>query len=240
MAFENFRSRYKQASAEYKEKLALKKAAAEAHKQAIKAAEEARIKAILSGNIEPVQVVVNLQPDEKAYADFGAKRIAVVDSVIEKTVGKSKKKGVLTRTVVGGILLGPLGAVGGAATAGSKGNSVTTQQVVSNLQVVDTGSLIFTNKRIVFVGNNVLSLKYDHLIAVNFDKTKKGTKVNLKYEGMLKGEHFIVGGEKAKDTELYFKGITEKLLLAESNDTDKPSEESAPTQPQIRKIPKIQ
>lgn len=236
MALENFRARYKQASAEYKEKRALKKAAEEAHKQAVKAVEEARIEAILSGNIEPVQVVVNLQSDEKAYVDFGAKRMAVVDSVIEKTAGKSKKKGVLTRAVVGGVLLGPLGAVGGAATAGSKSNSVTTQQTVSRLQAVDTGSLIFTNKRIVFVGNNVLSLKYDQLIAVNFDKTRTGTKLNLKYEGMLKGEHFIVGGEKAKDTELYFKGITEKLLLTEPNEMTKSNEGPAQAQPQIRKV----
>lgn len=240
MAFENFRSRYKQASAEYKEKQALKKATAEAEKEAIRVAEEARVAAILSGKIEPVQVVVNLQPGENAYADFGAQRMAVVDRIVEKTVGKSKKKGVLTRAVVGGVLLGPLGAVGGAATAGSKHNSVTTQQTVSRLEAVDTGSLIFTNKRIVFVGNNVLSLKYDQLIAVNFDKIKTGTKLHLKYQGMLQGEHFIVGGEKAKDTELYFKGITEKLLLSEQNNIMKSGEGSAPTQPQIRKIPKIQ
>jgi hypothetical protein len=240
MAFKEFRARYKVAATEYKEKQALKRATTEARKQAIKAAEEARIEAILSGNIEPIQVVVNLQLDEKAYADFGAKRMAVVDSIIEKTVGKSKKKGVVTRALVGGVLLGPLGAVGGAATAGSKNDSVTTQQTVSKLQVVDTGSLIFTNKRIVFVGNNVLSLTYDQLVAVNFDKTRAGAKLNLKYEGMLKGEHFIVGGDKARDTELYFKGITEKLLLTEQKEVKTSSEGPVPAQPQIRKIPKIQ
>jgi len=240
MAFEKFSARYKQASTEYKEKHAIKKAAKEAEKQAIKDAEEARIQAILSGNIEPVQVVVNLQPGEKAYADFAAKRMAIVDSVIEKTVSKSKKKGVLTRAVVGGVLLGPLGAVGGAATAGSKNNSVTTHQTISKLQAVDTGSLIFTNERIVFVGDNVLSLKYDQLVSVNFDKIRTGTKLHLKYEGMLRGEHFIVGGEKAKDTELYFKGITEKLLLTDPNDKLTSSESTAPSQPPIRKIPKIQ
>jgi hypothetical protein len=240
MAFKEFRARYKAAAAEYKEKQALKKATAEAQKQAMKAAEDARIQAILSGNINPVQVVVNLQPDEKAYADFGAKRMGIVDTVIQKTVGKSKKKGVLSRAVVGGVLLGPLGAVGGAATAGSKNNSVTTQQTVSKLQIVDTGSLIFTNKRIVFVGNNVLSLKYDQLIAVNFDKTRTGMKLHLKYEGMLESEHFVVGGEKAKDTELYFKGITEKLLVTERKDMASPGEDPTPVRPQIRKIPKIQ
>ncbi|CAN5160740.1 hypothetical protein BH09PAT3_BH09PAT3_7130 [soil metagenome] len=229
MIFKDITNKIHKAATDYKEGQELKKATEEARKQSI-----------LDGKIEPVQVLVNLEQDEKAYADFGAKRMAVIDSIIEKTVGKSKKKGVITRAVVGGVLLGPLGAVGGAATAGSKNNSTTTQETVSKLQVIDTGSLIFTNKRIVFVGNNVLSLTYDKLIAVNFDKTMSGMKLNLKYEGMLKGEHFIVGGEKAKDTELYFKGITQKLLLKETTDAIETIEPTTQVVQPVLRTPKIQ
>lgn len=31
-----------------------------------------------------------------------------------------------------------------------------------------------------------------------------------------KDEQYVVSGEKAKDTELYYKGITDKLLLQET------------------------
>lgn len=209
MAFEKFTAGVKKRINDYKDEQARKKAE-----------EEARQQKILAGEIEPVQVIVNLEPNEKAYAEFGAKRMAVVDRVVEKTVSKSKKKGVVTRAVVGGVLLGPLGALGGAATAGSKGNSTTTQETVSKLEAVDTGSLILTNKRLVFMGQNLVSLPYDKLLAVSFAGSMGGKKLIVKYEGMLKDEHYVVSGEKAKDTELYYKGITEKLLIQETGATD--------------------
>ena len=205
MAFEKFTAGVKKRINDYKDEQARRKAE-----------EEARQQKILAGEIEPVQVIVNLEPNEKAYAEFGAKRMAVVDRVVEKTVSKSKKKGVVTRAVVGGVLLGPLGALGGAATAGSKGNSTTTQETVSKLEAVDTGSLILTNKRLVFMGQNLVSLPYNKLLAVSFAGSTGGKKLIVKYEGMLKDEHYVVSGEKAKDTELYFKGITDKLLLQET------------------------
>ena len=118
------------------------------------------------------------------------------------------------------MLLGPLGALGGAATAGSKGNSTTTQETVSKLEVVDNGSLILTNKRLMFVGQNVVSLPYSKLVAVSFGNSMTGKKLFVKYEGMLKDEQYVISGDKAKDTELYYKGITDKLLLSETQLTD--------------------
>ena len=209
MAFEKLTSNIKKKINDYKDEQARKKAE-----------EEARQQKILSGQIEPVQVVVSLEQNEKAYVELGAKRMAVVDRIIEKTVGKTKKKGVVTRAVVGGVLLGPLGALGGAATAGSKGNSTTTQETVSKLEVVDNGSLILTNKRLMFVGQNVVSLPYSKLVAVSFGNSMTGKKLFEKYEGMLKDEQYVISGDKAKDTELYYKGITDKLLLSETQLTD--------------------
>lgn len=206
MAFEKFTSSIKKKINDYKDEQARKKAE-----------EEARQQKILSGQIEPVQVVVSLEPNEKAYVELAAKRMAIVDRVIEKTVSKSKKKGVVTRAVVGGALLGPLGALGGAATAGSKGNATTTQETVSKMEAVDSGSLVLTNKRLMFVGQNIVSLPYSKLIAVSFANTLGGKKLMVKYEGMLKDENYVVSGEKAKDTELYYKGITSKLMLRETN-----------------------
>lgn len=216
MAFEKFTSNMKKRINDYKDEQARKKAAEAARQQKMLAEEEARQQKILSGAIEPVQLTINLDPNEKAYADFGAKRMAIVDRIIEKTVTKSKKKGVVTRAVVGGVLLGPLGALGGAATAGSKGNSTTTQETVSKVETVDSGTLLLTNKRIMFMGQNIVSLPYSKLLAISFEDTVGGKKMIVKYEGMLNHEHYVVNGEKAKDTELYYRGITDKLLLQET------------------------
>lgn len=173
------------------------------------ALEQARQQEILAGNIAPITVTVNLQQDEKAYLELTARRMASVDSIVEQTVGKSKKKHVVGRAVVGGVLLGPLGALGGAATAGSKNKSTTTQQTVSKIQQVDSGQMLLTNKRFIFIGNNnIISLTYPEIIATSFN----GSKASIKYDGMLNSEYYEVHGPTANDTQLYYKGITEHIV----------------------------
>lgn len=173
------------------------------------ALEQARQQKILAGDIAPIVVSVNLQPDEVAYLELTARRMASVDSIVEQTVGKSKKKHVVGRAVVGGVLLGPLGALGGAATAGSKNKSTTTQQTVSTMKQVDSGQMLLTNKRFIFIGNNnIISLTYPEIIATSFN----GSKASIKYDGMLNSEYFEVFGSTANDTPLYYKGITEHIV----------------------------
>jgi hypothetical protein len=184
----------------------------QADKAQKQADEEERQTKILAGNIAPISILVNLESGETAYLELPANRMATVERIEEHTVGKTKKKGVVTRAVVGGVLLGPLGALGGAATAGSKGNSKTIQKSVSRVERVDTGKLIFTNKRVMFLGNNVFSLPYQNIVAAEFSGGYGGNKLALKYQDMLNGEHFIVSGPNAKDSELYYKGITTNLV----------------------------
>lgn len=174
------------------------------------ALEKERQQKILTGNIKPIVVSMNLRPDEKAYLELSAIRMASVDSVIEHSVGKSKKKGgnVVGRAIVGGVLLGPVGALGGAVTAKSKNSSTTTQQVVSKIEKVDSGQLILTNKRFIFLGNNnVISLTYPEIIATSFS----GNNATIKYSGMLNSEHYVVHGPTATDTQLYYSGITQHI-----------------------------
>lgn len=192
----------------------LKKAVSDyqADKAQKRADEEQRQNKILAGNIAPISILVNLEPNEVAYLELPANRMATVERIEEYTTGKTKKKGVLTRAVVGGVLLGPLGALGGAATAGSKGNSKTIQKTVSRVERVDTGKLIFTNKRLVFLGNYVFSLPYQNIVGAEFSGGLGGSKLALKYQEMLNGEHFILSGPNAKDSELYYKGITANLF----------------------------
>ncbi len=172
------------------------------------ATERVRQQKILAGDIKPIAVSMNLQADEKAYLELSANRMASVDSIIEHSIGKSKKKGVIGRAIVGGVLLGPVGALGGAATAKSKNSSTTTQQVVSKIEQVDSGQLILTNMRFIFVGNNnVISLTYPEIIATSFS----GNRATIKYNGMLNSEYFEVYGPTANDTQLFYRGITQHI-----------------------------
>lgn len=199
-----------QKAKERKEEKAKQLAIEQAEKDRQIALEKERQQKILTGNIKPIVVSMNLQADEKAYAELPAIRMASVDSIIEQSVGKSKKKGgsVVGRAIVGGVLLGPVGALGGAVTAKSKHSSTTTQQVVSKMEQVDSGRLILTNKRFIFLGNNnVISLTYPEIIATSFS----GNNATIKYNGMLNSEHYVVQGPTATDTQLYYNGITQHI-----------------------------
>lgn len=174
---------------------------------------EERKELILAGNIEPIDVSVTLQKNEKAYIAVNAKRTSSIDQIVEKTSGKNKKKGVLVRGAVGFALMGPLGAAAGALTAGSRNKSQTTQKTVTKFQVVDTGELIFTNKRVLFVGNKeILSIGYDALIDYKFGRNLLGRTFSPRYEEMLPHESFVMNGPSAAEADIFFQGITQNLV----------------------------
>jgi hypothetical protein len=197
MGLKDFANKIQKVASDYKDS-----------QEAKKQAELQRQTDITNGKIPAISVTVNLEPNEKAYLSLTAKRLANRDHIVETTTGKSKKKGVITRGIVGGVLLGPVGLVAGAATAGSKSNSRTTQNTVTRLEVIDHGTLIFTNKRMMFLGSQVISLPYDKLIGVSFSKNV----FFPKYENMEPNEQYTVSGESAKDIQLYYQGITNNLL----------------------------
>lgn len=182
--------------------------------------EEARKQKILDGDISPITVHAKLplEPDEVAYLELVARRMAFVDSTIQQTVGKSKKKGVVGRAVVGGVLLGPLGAVAGAATAGSKQTATTTERTVSTNSAIDSGSIIFTNQRFIFTGNGEkVSVPYSEMRITGFN----GKIINVQYAGMLNGEHYEVFGDAVKDAKLYYEGITKHKVIEPRKTTPK-------------------
>jgi len=152
-----------------------------------KVAEGARKKSILSGKIESFTPSCNLEKNEKAYAEFPADRMAIVEHIEEHSIGKSHRKGVLGRAIVGGVLLGPLGALGGAATAGSRSESTSIQKKIERIDKIDSGKLIFTNKRLLFIGNEFWHLSHKEVIYVEF----RGNQFYLKYPEMKKGEYFV-------------------------------------------------
>ena len=174
---------------------------------------EERKELILAGAIDPIDVSASLYKNEKAYVTLSAKRTAVIDQIIEKTAGKRKKEGVIVRGAIGFALMGPLGAATGALTAGSKNQSLTSQKVVSKLRILDTGELIFTNQRILFVGNKeVLSISYDTLMSYEFGRNLLGRTFTPRYENMLPKEAFIISGPAAAEAELFYLGITNHII----------------------------
>lgn len=173
-------------------------------------AELARQKNIAAGNFQGIKSTINLQPKEEAFIELPAVRMASVESVIQETVGTSKKKHGITRTVVGGVLLGPVGAVAGAATAGGTSKSTTVQRTVSSMQQIDTGILVFTNMRMIFMGNkNIISLTYPEIVATGFSNMA----ATIKYAGMMDGEYYVLQGPQAGDAQHYYTGITTAKLL---------------------------
>lgn len=179
-------------------------------------AEEARIKDILAGNIEPIKLEYNSWSNEHAYFKVSAQRVATVEEVTERTEHKNKRKGVISRTIVGGLLLGPVGALAGAATSGSQGTSTIIRDSKSVSKVIDSGDLLFTNKRVLFNGDNELvSLKYKDIL-VDFKKATSGQYLMvIKYPAMKNGEYYILYGTNAGESSLYYKGITSNLIEKE-------------------------
>lgn len=175
--------------------------------------EEARKQKILSGDLVPITVSMGLQAGEKAYLELQANRSATTENIIEETTGKTKKKHVVGRALVGGVLLGPLGALGGAATSGSKNTSVTTQRTELSTKLIDSGRMILTNQRFIFVGStNVVAIPYAEVMSVDFS----GNQARIKYVGMLDGESYTFTGPSNMETGLYYKGIIRNLVKPEN------------------------
>lgn len=102
--------------------------------------------------IQPT-VAVKLEADEQVYAEFKAYRAGNVASFKTKGAGVGLGVG-----VVG------VGVGGGESVAGKK------------FQVVATGQLLLTNKRMLFVGDSLVQIPYNTIHVVNFKKSSQVAK----------------------------------------------------------------
>lgn len=169
-----------------------------------------------SAKLKPINTEIQLGIGEVAYAAFPAKRQALVERIQEFTTGRSKKSGGISRAIVGGVLLGPLGAIVGGATAGSKINTRTHQVRSEVLTPIDKGEMLLTNKRMLFVGNEIVSMPYSQLLSIGLQRINrvllKGYRLNVKYEAMKKGECYLLDDETGGEFQPSYESITKASL----------------------------
>jgi len=164
------------------DKIAKQKAKYEAEKEQ----ERKRRISLLSGNLKPIKTSFHLNVGEYAYFAFQTSRMADRDYIESHTKGAGIGEG--------------FGRVGVGIA-----KSTTTQERVTKLETVDTGTLLFTNKRILFVGKEVVSVAYQDILAAEFN----GAIMTIKYPSMIKNECYDI--EKEPDAALYFKGLMRLL-----------------------------
>lgn len=104
-------------------------------------------------DLQPVQptVSVKLHPNEKVYAEYTALRAGIVDGFKTSNTGLGIGGG------VGRIGIG-IGKSSGEMVANGK------------FQIIDEGSLLFTNRRMVFVGNGFVDIPYEEINVIDIDE----------------------------------------------------------------------
>jgi hypothetical protein len=174
-------------------------------------AEEKRINGILSGNISPITSQFSLQTGEKLYYSVQAQRMATFTEVTERTETNTDKGDALARGCGCGCLFGWIGALLGALSANSKTTSRVIKESRDSTRAVDKGMVLMTNRRILFNGENLVSVPYEDILLMDFEKGKDISMV-MKYPNMLNKEYFNLYGDGATDCDYYYKGIIANLV----------------------------
>ena len=112
-------------------------------------------------------------------------------------------RGVGSRAGCGCCLLGPLGALLGGLTAPSR----TKEHTFKNTGTLDSGIMVFTNKRFIFIGNKTTnSLVYNKVLSIDFNRIYSGTNLFIKYPEMAIGEYYHLSGPDAQIAEAWYQG----------------------------------
>ncbi len=164
--------------------------------------------------IQPT-AAVKLEADEQVYAEFKAYRAGNVASF--------KTKGAGVGLGIGAV---GVGVGGGESVAGKK------------FQVVATGQLLLTNKRMIFVGDSFVQIPYNTIHVINFKKSSQTTKykwqqlwnktkgnpfaqysiptfrktfiMTVLYDGGLDNEQYMVTSKNAREIEVTYDTVSAK------------------------------
>jgi hypothetical protein len=145
---------------------------------------------ILSGNITPIETSYHLNDGEQAYFEFDTKRLANREYIESSNTGKARNP-----LIQGGLLRGNV----------KINTTITQERRTEKLETIDRGTMLFTNKQMIFLGNEVVSIPYSEIYSIDFDFLA----MYPKYQGMLKGECYSLGYEP--DVKFYYYGIMRKI-----------------------------
>lgn len=153
---------------------------------------------ILAGDFKPIQTTLNLKEEEKVYFQTEADRMAEKEYVEYHTTGQSR-----TPFIRGGILRG-----------NSKISTNTTQSRSSANAMIDTGILLFTNLRVLFVGKQIVSIPFKEILAIHFTNNS----VTIKYPKMVKNEAYNFA--QNSDVKFHYFGLMRILEKDKSKATE--------------------
>lgn len=160
--------------------------------------------AILSGNIKPIQISFHLKAGEHAYFQIKADRMADRDYVESHTTGDARSP-----FIQGGLLRGNTSI-----------STETRQERITKTEIIDSGELLLSNIRMLFIGKEVISIPYDDILSVEFFPNPRfdTTTISVKYPTMIKNECYDL--EKKNDAKLYYEGIMRLIGWDKSNITE--------------------
>ena len=165
---------------------------------------------IASGHLRVITPNTSLWEGERAIVQYGARRLKVV----ETSSTQPGRKHVVARAALGGVLAGPLGALGGAATSKAQPRNM----VRTERKIVNNGALIFTDHRLLFVGSRKhfspqshLTIKYGEVSRALFTTRQflqvRRMHLTLSFKNLRPEETFIIDGTEIDDAMAYYNGI---------------------------------
>jgi len=165
---------------------------------------------IACGHLRTIAIDTPLWEGESAIVQYGARRLKVA----ETSLAQPGRKPVVDRTVTAVDLLRPLDALGGAASSKSRRrNMVRTERTI-----LGTGTLIFTDQRLLFVGSckrpstqSHLTIKYEEVSRALFTarpSPRAGRmQLTLSFKDLRPDEAFSIDGPDIDDAMDYYNGI---------------------------------
>jgi hypothetical protein len=130
-----------------------------------------------------------LEADEKAIFVGSALRV-YDDGTYESPIGKvtSKTSGGLPGALLGGLLLGPVGAVAGYAVSKKTTTTAPLRTLTLKKEKRDSGKLVITSKRLVFLGSEVVSISMSSVLG--FDCSSSEQRVRFMTPEARPGEYY--------------------------------------------------
>lgn len=173
-------------------------------------ADQLRRGVIARGHLRAISLDTSLWEGESAIVQYRARRLKVGES----SFTQPGRNHVASSAVVGGVLLGPVGAQGGATTSKAQSRNM----VRTERKIVNNGALIFTDHRLLFVSSRKQSSPQSHL-TIKYGEVSRALftarpflqvrrmQLTLSFKSLRPDEAFFIDGPDIDDAMAYYNGI---------------------------------